>query len=113
MKKAIIIFPILAFAGVFIAKISNLFLHYDEETNRLINSLMFCFIGVWYIADSLKQSKTAFKILFLVCGGYLILMNFIETNPFLKILGILSIIIPLIVIRRNRKRKQREELIEQ
>ena len=113
MKKAIIIVPILAFAGIFIAKISNWFFHYSDETNKWINMTMFCFIGIWYIADSFKQRTREIQALFLACGIYLILMNFFERTSVISIVGIISIILPVYFIRKNRKRKEQEELEEQ
>ena len=113
MKWLRIIIPTLAFAGIFIAKISNWFLHYSDETNKWINITMFCFIGLWYIGDSFKQRKNEIKALFLVCGIYLVLMNFFERTSLLSTAGIISIILPAYFIRKNRKRKEQEELQEQ
>ena len=100
--KVVSVFPYIALVILGI-KISNWFLNYDAETNKIINTVMFCFIGIFYILTGLQFAHKGMKALLLVSGMYLILMNFINTNSFLSILGVLLILIPLLILRFNKQ----------
>ena len=74
-KNAPLIYRILIWI-VLIGKISNWFLKYNDETNKIINTSMFCLIGVAYLAFAWAFDKTILKLILAICGIYLILMNF-------------------------------------
>lgn len=98
--KAILltIFKILVILVV-IAKISNWFLHYNNEINAFINKTMFTLIGIAYVVGSFIWDKKILNITFLICGLYVIVMNFIPDFSIKSILGILCILTPLLMVR--------------
>jgi len=86
-------------AVVLIAKMLNWFLNFSDETNFIINSLMFSLIGLAYIVYGIIWDKKIIKLIFLISGLYLIVMNFISKNMILTILGIICILTPILIIR--------------
>ena len=87
---------ILVLAG----KISNWFLNYSDQTNQLLNTAMFSLIGLAYLAFSWAYDQILWRSIFLFCGVYVILMNFIPDFGWVKsIIGIICIITPFIIGR--------------
>ncbi len=84
---------------VFIGKISNWFLNYSDETNKILNTTMFCLIGISYLAFSWAFDKIVLKFVFAICGIYVILMNFIPDYSWDSIIGIICILTPMIIGR--------------
>ena len=82
---------------ILVGKISNWFLNYSDETNKILNTAMFCLIGVAYLAFSWAFDKLLLKIIFAICGIYLILMNFIPNFSWNSIIGIICILTPMII----------------
>lgn len=97
-KTAIIVFRVLI-GLVLIGKISNWFLDYSDETNKILNTAMFCLIGIAYIFVGITWDKKWMKLVFIVCGLYLIVMNFLEPHVMLSIIGILCTLIPILIAR--------------
>jgi len=96
--KSILIFKILLII-VLAGKICNWFLNYSEELNQILNTAMFCLIGISYLAFFWAFEKIIIKAIFLICGIYLILMNFMPAFGWSSILGIICIITPMILSR--------------
>lgn len=82
---------------VLVGKISNWFLNYSDETNKIINTTMFCLIGIMYLFFSWALDKIIHKLILGVCGLYIIIMNFIPSYIWNSILGIVCLIVPLII----------------
>jgi predicted Na+-dependent transporter len=98
-KNVILIIPILL-GIVLIGKISNWFLDFSDETNQFLNTAMFSLIGVAYLTFAWAFDKILSKIIFLLCGIYVITMNFIPDFGWWKtILGIICLVTPLIIRR--------------
>lgn len=97
MKKILskIIFVLLILT--LLAKISCWFFSYSSEVKQMINTAMLSLIGISYIIVSFNLKKEVNKSVFMVCGAYLIIMNFIELNTMLEVIGILSIVIPILI----------------
>jgi hypothetical protein len=100
--KLLSVFPFIALI-ILGFKISNWFLNFDTETNEIINTVMFVFIGLFYILMGFQFVHKGMKTLLLVSGVYLIIMNFITTNFLVSIIGILLILIPLLIFRFNKQ----------
>lgn len=103
MKKVIRIIYLVLLAAVLIGKISGLFLHYSDETNKILDTIMFSMIGFFYLVTSWAFDKKIIKITLAVCGIYLIVMNFIPDFNVKSIIGIICIITPLIIGRFSSK----------
>ncbi|WP_347174962.1 hypothetical protein [Polaribacter uvawellassae] len=111
MKIGITIFRVLI-AIVLIGQISNWFLDYSPETKQLLNTIMFVLIGLFYTIAGIIFNKKLFKAVFILCGLYIIALNFIEKSPILTIIGIISIILPLLLARFSKEYKEDDELLE-
>jgi len=108
MKKNLFsILPILI-AFVLVAKISGWFINYSEQTNNLINSLMFTIIGVYYVINGLLLNQLKIKITLLISGLFLIGMNFITQNYIVSIIGIVCIIVPMLIAKYSKEFKIKE-----
>lgn len=99
LRKAVNIGFTSLIAVVLIAKMLNWLLNFSDETNFIINSLMFSLIGLAYVVYGIIWDKIIIKLIFLISGLYLIAMNFISKNTFLTILGIICILTPILIIR--------------
>ena len=84
---------------ILIGKISNWFLDYSDETNHILNVTMFCLIGIAYLAFSWAFDKILLKLVFAICGIYVILMNFIPDYSWNLIIGFVCILTPMIIGR--------------
>ncbi len=82
---------------VLVGKISNWFLNYSDETNKILNTAMFCLIGIAYMVFSWTFDKIILKLALAICGIYLIAMNFIPDFSWNSIIGIICIVTPMII----------------
>lgn len=98
-EKATLIYTI--FLGVvLIGKVFGRFLDFSDETNQLLSTAMYCLIGIAYLTFAWAFDKVLMKTIFLFCGIYVILMNFIPDFGWLKtIIGMVCIVTPLIIRR--------------
>ncbi len=99
MKKISLKIFFILIGIVLIGKISNWFLNYSDETNEILNTIMFCLIGISYLAFSWTFEKNVMKFVFAICGIYVILMNFIPDYSWDSIIGIVCILTPMIIGR--------------
>jgi len=81
---------------VLIAKISNWFFNYSNETNEIINTAMFSLIGITYLIIGFVWGNKLITVIFMFCGIYLIGMNFIGDFLLKDILGIICLLTPLL-----------------
>lgn len=106
------IFRILV-AIILVGKISNWFLDYSDRINNILSAALFCLIGIGYLVCAWAFNKKMMKILFLGCGLYLIGMNFFTSSTLLGLIGILSIVVPIIMVRVLPEEAEKEgEFIE-
>lgn len=97
-KVTMVFYFLLVF--VLIGKVSSRFLDFSDETNQLLNTAMFSLIGLAYLAFSWAYDQILWRSIFLFCGVYVILMNFIPDFGWWKtIIGIICIVTPLIFRR--------------
>ncbi|NVK85180.1 MAG: hypothetical protein HWE21_12715 [Cytophagia bacterium] len=100
MKKFLYTAYFILLSVVLLAKVANWFLNFNYEIYHLISTTMFCLIGLGYIfMNHHTFTKKWPKVLTIICGSYIILMNFIERNTILTIIGIICIVTPLILAR--------------
>ena len=72
---------------------------------------MFCLIGVAYLAFSWAFDKFSLKVIFAICGIYLILMNFIPDFSWNSIIGIICILTPMIIAKFLPEEDDDEEIV--
>ena len=100
MKKRILNYAIptyrILLGLVLVGKISDWFLNYSEETNQILNTAMFCLIGLAYVVFAWAFDKKWLKLILGACGCYLILMNFLDDFSFKRIIGIICVLTPVI-----------------
>ena len=85
------------FGIILIGKVSNWFLNFSEETNLILNTGMYTLIGIAYIVDGFIRDKKLRKVILIVCGTYLIGMNFIGDFDIKSIIGTICLIIPFVI----------------
>lgn len=108
MKKNLFSVLAILIAVILVAKISGWFLNYSEQTNRIINTLMFTIIGFYYIVNGLLLNLLKIKFTLLISGLFLIAMNFIPQNYKVSIIGIVCIIVPMLLVRYSKELKIKE-----
>lgn len=106
IRKIAITLYFILLVGVLIAKISNWFIDYSNEVDYIITTAMFCLIGIAYIWQSFSQTQNTYKVIYFICGVYVIGMNFIERDNIITIIGIVGIILPMILNRFKRNKVQ-------
>jgi len=84
---------------VLLAKVSNWFFNFDDQTNQIINSAMFSIIGIAYMVIGFYWDGKRVKAIFLCCGAFLIAMNFFKLSDFIGIAGIICILTPMLIAR--------------
>ncbi|MFK7781656.1 hypothetical protein [Psychroserpens sp.] len=97
-KIAFIVFRVIVVIILF-GKISNWFLNYSDETNQILNTSMFTIIGFSYAFAGFIWKKKLTNFTFIICGLYLIAMNFMVDFNIKSIIGIICILIPLLIAR--------------
>jgi ABC-type siderophore export system fused ATPase/permease subunit len=105
-NKLFIVFRILI-ALVLIGKMLNWFLEFSNETNRVLNILMFSLIGIAYIVMGYVWEHLLTKSVILTCGLFLIAMNFFTNSTLVNIMGIISILTPITIARLARDKEER------
>jgi len=105
-EKSTLIYTVLL-GIVLIGKVFGRFLDFSDETNQLLNTVMFCLIGIAYLTFAWAYEKALLKTILLFCGIYVILMNFIPDFGWVKtIIGIVCIVTPMIIGRFIPEEKQ-------
>jgi hypothetical protein len=99
MKKKLYATFLLLMFCVLTAKILGWFIHFDNHIDRIINTAMFSLIGLAYIVMAFNWDNKILKSAILCCGAALIILNFFETTTILNILGIISVVTPMIIAR--------------
>ncbi len=84
---------------VLIGKILNWFFEFGDQTNFILNVLMFSLIGLAYIIYGIVWDNKFLKLIFLISGLYLIAINFMNKSTLLTLFGIICIIGPILIIR--------------
>lgn len=87
-------------------------MNYSDETNQILNAGMFTLIGIAYLVGGFVWNKIPINIIFIVCGIYLISMNFIDNFGVKSIIGIVCILTPMLIARFLSDKTDEKELIE-
>ena len=95
---------------VLIGKISNWFLNYSDETYQILNAGMFSLIGIAYLVSGSVWDKKSINVVFIICGIYLIGMNFVGDFGLKSIIGIACILTPILISRFSPKETDEKEL---
>jgi hypothetical protein len=99
MKKVVFTIFQIAIAIILIGKIANWFLDFSDETKRILNMVMFTLIGIAYIVFGYVFDSRLTKTIFIACGAYLILMNYIPSHVIFTILVTICILTPVLIAR--------------
>lgn len=106
MKKTLhLVFTILIFA-VLLGRMLGWVLHLNEEADKILNMGMFTLIGIAYLVMGFVWDNKLLQFIILICGVFLIGMNFLENNTILNIMGIVCILTPMIIARFDKKVEQ-------
>lgn len=97
---------------VLIGKILNWFLNFSDGINQMLNTSMFCLIGIAYIVIGYVWNKKLVKIIIITCGLFLIIMNFFPKNAVLYMLGIACILTPVLIARFNKEKEDETTVME-
>jgi hypothetical protein len=103
MKKKLYGVFILLLFSVLMLKVLGWFINYDKDVDKLINTTMFSFIGIAYLVMGFSWDKMITKLLIIACGISLIVLNFFETSILLNIIGIITIVTPMIIARIDKR----------
>lgn len=106
IRKIVITLYFILLVGVLLAKVSDWFINYSKEVDQVITTSMFCLIGIAYIWQSFSQTQNVYKVIYFVCGAFVIGMNFIERDNLITIIGIACIITPMILNRFKKNKLQ-------
>lgn len=82
----------------------NWFLDFSYKTNFILNTFMFSLIGIAYIVVGYVWDHKVYKVLMMLCGSFLIVMNFLPGDLIVNIIGIACIITPLLIARFTDKK---------
>lgn len=82
---------------VLIAKITNWFLHFEPNINNFINVVMFSIIGIFYIIFGFALHHLNAKVTLILCGLFLILMNYMTKTMMVEMVGIICLVIPILI----------------
>ncbi|WP_046746100.1 hypothetical protein [Kordia zhangzhouensis] len=107
----ILIFRILL-GIILLGKITNWFFKYNDTINYILNTAMFTLIGIWFVSAAYVWDSKRSKVVFLICGLYLIVINFVPDFYLKSIIGIPCIIIPLLIMRFSKHDDESEDDIE-
>ncbi len=110
MKKSLYRIYQVLLGIVLIGIISNWFIHYSDQTNRIIKTIMFILIGIGYIVGGFVWDKKITNLIFLICGFYLITMNFISDFKMKSLIGIICILTPMLIARFSPEARKDKEL---
>lgn len=84
---------------VLLAKMSNWFMDYDEQTAGLINTIMFVVIGLaWCVFGFFREDRKTGAII-IACGLYLMVMSFLPESDLLNVLAIVGMLVPMLISR--------------
>jgi hypothetical protein len=111
MKKTLLLIFRVLIGIILIGKVSNWFFNYSDETNRIINAAMFTLIGIAYLVGGFIWNKKLINLIFVICGLYLIGMNFITDFSFKSIIGIICILTPMLIVRFLPEERDERELV--
>jgi hypothetical protein len=88
---------------VLLGKVLNWILDFSDETNSILDILMFTLIGIAYIVMGWVWGNKVTKIVATTCGVFLIAMNFFNNTPLLNLIGIVCILTPMLIARFYKK----------
>lgn len=112
MKKQFNKIYIILLGIIIVGKLSNWFLNYSDKTNDLLNTVLFTLIGVGFVIESFTLYKKEFKLIFLICGIYLIAMNFIDNFQLKSLIGIVCTLLPILIKKFSSKFTSKTALTE-
>lgn len=86
-------------------QVLNLFLHFNIRIRQILNIVMFCLIGIGYIAEGFGKYHKILRFIMLFSGLFLIFMNFIPMSIAFYIMAVVCLIAPPVIIRVVNKKR--------
>ena len=90
---------VIACATIIIAKVLNWVIGFNESTHDLINKAFFIFIGVGYLIFGYALDQMRYRLITILCGIFLISMNFLPKNNYMIAAAIISILATILIRR--------------
>ena len=90
---------VIACATIILAKVLNWVIGFNESTHDLINKAMFILIGVSYLIFGYALDQLRYRLITMVCGIFLISMNFLPKNNYMIAAAIISILATILIRR--------------
>ena len=103
MKKILIPIITISFLITLLAIISSWFITYEPATKAVIYQALFCLLGTLYFINGLSAEENKHKIIFIICGIFIISIGFINRSLWINLLGVIAILTPIIIRRLNAK----------
>lgn len=97
---------------ILVAKILSWIFYFGVQLNLIINTTMFCLIGIAFIASSFVWQKKLVKIILFLCGAYLIVMNFFAKDILLNWPALIFILTPFIIYQFSKEGETTEKPVE-
>ena len=90
---------VIACATIILAKVLNWVIGFNESTHDLINKAMFILIGVSYLIFGYALDQMRYRLITILCGIFLISMNFLPKNNYMIAAAIISILATILIRR--------------
>lgn len=108
--KAFRLIFLVALGIVIIGQIAGMVMHFEPDIKKILNTFMFCLIGIGYIARVLDQKSIEIRIFVILCGIFLIVMNFVPRTNVMYIFAGVALVVPGILFLSKAKKKEVEEV---
>ncbi len=99
------IFRILIFI-VLGGKLMNAFFPFSESVKQGLNTAMFILIGIALLTACYFWEMGWRKIIFGICGTYLIVMNFLPDFDAQPLIGIACMVVPALIMGFSKEKKE-------
>lgn len=96
---------LIALTLILIGQILNLLLDFTPRVRYILNTTMFCLIGIGYIAESFGKYHKVKRFVILFSGLFLVFMNFIPMSVSFYIVAAVCLVAPAIIIRFTKPAK--------
>ena len=110
LKNYVFVIYMVSLILILLAKISNWFFDYSEETIDIIHTVMFCLIGIGYLGHSWRIEKVLLKLVMGLCGIFLIVMMFLPENNWALKIAIVCVLTPMMIMKTQPKQEKNMEI---
>lgn len=107
MKKTLFTLFKILIALVLFGKVLGFILNFNTEIKDILNIAMFSLIGIAYIVMGFVWDNKLYKIIFITCGIFLIIMNVFKNIVVLDIMAIVCILTPMLLTYFNKEKERK------